>query len=82
MMTYKTVKLSVHIYKSLASLVILYQSALKYSQIMHDSDVYLPSASSTESCDTSYSSSREEMVVASTVQPYEGEPRASNENFD
>ena len=82
MMTYKTVKLSVHIYKSFASLVILYQSALKYSQIMYDSDVYLPSASSTESCDTSYSSSREEMVVASTVRPYEGKPRASNEDFD
>ena len=28
-----------------------------------------PSVSSTESCDTSYSSSREEMEVASTVQP-------------
>ena len=41
-----------------------------------------PSVSSTESCDTSYSSSREEMEVASTVQPYEGEPRASNEDFD
>ena len=40
---------------------------------MTDSDVYLPSASSSESCDTSYSSSREEMEVASTVQPYEGE---------
>ena len=81
-MTYKTVKLSVHTYKSLASLVILYQSALKYSQIMSDGDVYLPSASSTESCDTSYSSSREEMVVACTVQPYERGPRASNEDFD
>ena len=79
-MTYKTVKLSVHTYKSLASLVILYQSALKYSQIMSDGDVYLPSARSTESCDTSYSSSRKEMVVVSTVQPYEGEPRASNES--
>ena len=49
---------------------------------MSDSDVYLPSASSTESCSTSYSSSREEMAVVSTVQPYEGEPRASNEDFD
>ena len=49
---------------------------------MTDSDVYLPSASSTDSCDTSYSSSKEEMEVASTVQPYEGEPRASNEDFD
>ena len=49
---------------------------------MTDSDVYLSSASSSESCDTSYSSSREEMEVASTVQPYEGEPCASNEDFD
>ena len=49
---------------------------------MTDSDVYLPSASSTDSCDTSYSSSKEEMEVASTVQPYEGEPHASNEDFD
>ena len=44
--------------------------------MMFDSDVYLPSAGSTKSCDTSYSSSREEMEAASTVQPYEGEPRA------
>ena len=49
---------------------------------MSDSVVYLPSASSTESCDTSYSSCREEMEIVSTVQPYEGEPRASNEDFD
>ena len=49
---------------------------------MSDSDVYLPSASSTESCDTSHSSNKEEMEVATTVQPYEGEPRASNEDFD
>ena len=49
---------------------------------MTDSDVYLPSASSTDSCDTSYSSSKEEMEVASTVQHYEGEPRAPNEDFD
>ena len=49
---------------------------------MSDSNVYLPSASSTESCDTSYSNSREEMEVASTVQPYKGEPRASNEDFN
>ena len=49
---------------------------------MSDSDVYLSSASSSESCDTSYSStSREEMEVASTVQPCEGEPPASNEDF-
>ena len=50
--------------------------------MMTDSDAYLPSAASNESCDTSYSSSKEEMEVASTVQPYEGGPRASNEDFD
>ena len=49
---------------------------------MSDSDVYQPSASSTKSWDTSYSSGREEMEVASTVQPYEGEPRASKEDSD
>ena len=49
---------------------------------MTDSDAYLPSADSNESCDTSYSSSKEEMKVASTVQPYEGGPRASNKDFD
>ena len=49
---------------------------------MSDSDEYLPSANSMESCDTSHSSSRGGMEVASTVQPYEGEPRASNEDFD
>ena len=49
---------------------------------MYDSDVNLPSASSTESCDTSYSSSREEIEVGSTVQLSEGEMRASNEDFD
>ena len=49
---------------------------------MSDSDEYLPSANSMESCGTSRSSSRVEMKVASTVQPYEGEPRASNEDFD
>ena len=49
---------------------------------MSDSDVYLPSASSTESFDAAYPSNKEEMEVASTVQPYEGEPRASNEDFD
>ena len=49
---------------------------------MSDSDVYLLSASSTEGCDTSYSSSREEMEVASMVQPYEGEPRTSNGDLD
>lgn len=49
---------------------------------MSDSDVYQPLASSTKSWDTSYSSGREEMEVASTVQPYEGEPRASNEDSE
>ena len=49
---------------------------------MSDSDEYLPSANSMESCDTSHSSSRGEMEVPSTVQPYEGYPRASNEDFD
>ena len=49
---------------------------------MSDSDVYLPSASFTENCDTSHSSSGGEMEVASTAQLYEGEPRASNEDFD
>ena len=49
---------------------------------MSDNDVYLPSASSTESFDTSFSSSKEEMEVASPIQPYEGEPLTSNEDFD
>ena len=49
---------------------------------MTDSDAHLPSAGSNESSDTLYSSSKEEMEVASTVQPYEGGPRASNEDFD
>ena len=49
---------------------------------MSDSDEYLPSANSMESCDTSHSSSRGGMEVPSTVQPYEGYPRASNEDFD
>ena len=49
---------------------------------MSDNDVYLPSATSTESCDTSYWSSKQEMKVASTVQPFEGELRASNEDLD
>ena len=35
-----------------------------------------------ESCDTSHSSSSGEMEVPGTVQPYEGYPRASNEDFD
>ena len=50
--------------------------------MVSDRDVKLPSESSTESRDTSYSSSREEMEVVSAVQPYKGEPRASNEDFD
>ena len=50
---------------------------------MSDSDVYLPWKNSTESCDTSHSSSREEMEVARTVQPFDQpQPRASNEDFD
>ena len=49
---------------------------------MSDNDVYLPSASSTESFDTSFSRSNEEMEVASPIEPYEGEPRTSNEDFD
>ena len=36
---------------------------------MSDNDVYLSSASSTESFDTSFSSSKEEMEVASPIQP-------------
>ena len=40
---------------------------------MSDSDVYLPSASSTESFDAAYPSNKEEMEVASTVKPYEGD---------
>ena len=34
------------------------------------------------SCYTSYLISKEEMEVASTVEPCEGEPLASNEDFD
>ena len=49
---------------------------------MSDSDEYLPSENSMESCDTSHSSSRGGMEVPSMAQPYEGEPRASNEDFD
>ena len=49
---------------------------------MCDSDVYLLSASCADSFDTPYSSSKEEMEVWSTIQPYEGEPRESNEDFD
>ena len=50
---------------------------------MFDSDVYLPSASCTESFDTSYSSNKEEMELScGPIQPYEGEPRTSNDDFD
>ena len=49
---------------------------------MFDSNVYLPQISFTASCDTSYFISKEEMKVVRTVEPYEGEPRASNEDFD
>lgn len=42
---------------------------------MSDSDDYLPTASSTNSSDTSYPSNREEMEVVSKVQPLEGELR-------
>ena len=47
---------------------LLYLS-LEYQKIMSYSDVYNPLASSSESCDASYSSSKEEIEVASTVQP-------------
>lgn len=49
---------------------------------MSDSDLYLRSASFTESCDTSYSSGYKEMEVARTVQPYKRQSRALNEDFD
>lgn len=42
---------------------------------MSASDDYLPTASSTNSSDTSYPSNREEMEVVSKVQPLEGELR-------
>ena len=48
---------------------------------MSDSDVYISLARSTKSCDTSYLSSREEMEVESTIQPYEGEPRSIKRRF-
>ena len=44
---------------------------------MSDSNAYLSSASSTESCDTSYSSSCEEMEVAITKE----NPVVSREDF-
>ena len=46
---------------------LLYLS-LEYQKIMSYSDVYHPLASFSESCDALYSSSKEEMEVASTVQ--------------
>lgn len=49
---------------------------------MSDSDIYYPSASSSESWDTSYSKSKEEMTVASTVQPEEEELSLSSEDFE
>ena len=49
---------------------------------MSYSDIYHPLASSSENSDASYSSSKEEMEVASTVQPYKGEPSSSSEDFD
>ena len=51
-------------------------------EFMTNNNVYLPSSSSTKSCDTSYSSSKEEMEVVSMIQPYEWEPQASNEDFN
>ena len=42
---------------------------------MSDSDDYLPTASSTNSSDTSYPSNWEEMEVVSKVQPLEEELR-------
>ena len=50
--------------------------------MMSNSYVYLSLASSTESFDTSYSGGKEEMEVASTVQPFKEEPRESNKDFD
>ena len=50
--------------------------------MMSNSYVYLSLASSTESFDTSYSGSKGEMEVASTVQPFKEEPRESNKDFD
>ena len=44
---------------------------------MSDSDVYQPSASSTDSFDILYLSSKEELEVANTIQPCEGELRTT-----
>ena len=50
--------------------------------MMSNSYVYLPLAGSTESFDTSYSGSKEEMEVASMVQPFKEELRESKKDFD
>ena len=50
--------------------------------MISNSYVYLPLAGSTESFDTSYSGSKEEMEVASMVQPFKEEPRESKKDFD
>ena len=71
-------KLSVDTYKSLTSLVILYQSAaveilLKY----FPTAIYTYLQQALQSLDTSYTRSEEEMEVARrTVQLYEGEQLA------
>ena len=44
---------------------------------MSDSDVYQPSASSTDSFDILYLNSKEELEVANTIQHYEGELRTT-----
>lgn len=50
---------------------------------MSNSAVYLPLVSSTESCNTSGTQViKREMEVAITIEPYEGELRASSEDFD
>ena len=50
--------------------------------MMSNSYVYLPLAGSTESFDTSYSGSKEELEVASMVQPFKEEPPESKKDFD
>lgn len=49
---------------------------------MSDCNAYLTSAGSTVSCDTQYSSNKEEMEVDYTVQPYEEEWRVSGKDFN
>ena len=44
---------------------------------MSDSDVYQPSASSMDGFDILYLSSKEELEVANTIQPCEGELRTT-----